>query len=87
MAFKRKKIKDEDGVAITKPRRCYICKEQKAFHRMHGGLVGHYHNYGGKLCCNDCAPKVRAEERRLEKREGDPDDMTEGEYQAYGRWM
>lgn len=87
MAFRRKKIKDSSGAFITQPRTCYICKEKKAFHSMHGGYVGHYHHYGGKVCCDDCAPGVRAEEERLARNEGHPNDLSEGEYQAYGRFM
>jgi hypothetical protein len=86
MAFKRKKVKDSTGAFLKEPRRCYICKEKKAFHSMHGGYVGHYHNYGGKMCCDECAPGVRAEEERLARREGDPNDLSEGEYQAYGQF-
>lgn len=87
MAFKRKRIKDDTGAFIQKPRKCYICKQKKAFHSMQGGRVGHYHNYGGKLCCDDCVEDVRAEEKRLTIREGDPDDRSEGEFQATGRFF
>lgn len=85
--LKRKKIKDQNGAFITTPRKCYICKEKTAFHSMHGGLVGHYHHYAGKMCCDTCIESVRAEEKRLIAREGDPDDMSEGECQAYGRYL
>lgn len=87
MALHRKKIKDENGDFIAKPRRCYICKEKKAFHSMHGGLVGHYYNYRGKLCCDDCIDSVCKEEQRLLAKQGNLNELSEGEYQTFGQWL
>ncbi|MCA1029274.1 hypothetical protein LCM23_25005 [Cytobacillus kochii] len=84
MALKRKKIKSSDGKFLNHPVTCYLCKEKKAFHTMHGGYVGHYNRYGGKTCCNDCFPSVKEEERKHFIRENDC-EMSEADYQTWGR--
>ena len=83
MALKRKRIK-KDGQFINIPVTCYICKEKKAFHTMHGGYVGHYKNYGGKMCCDDCYPSVQVEECKYIEKESDY-EMSEADYQTWGR--
>lgn len=83
MALRRKRIKDERGKFIEKPRTCYVCKEKKALWSMHGGAIGHYRNYGGKLVCDDCYPDVKRENNRLEAREDD--HMTEADHQTWGK--
>lgn len=78
MTLRRKKGKDVNGNFITKARKCYICKEYKAFKTLHGGSICHYKGYTGKLCCDDCYVSVVKENEVMEKR--DNVDMTEAEY-------
>lgn len=84
MAFRRKRIKDENGQFITEPRACYVCKEKKAFWKMLGGAIGHYKNYGGKLLCDDCYPVVKKENDLLDAKERNY-HMTEADYQTWDR--
>ncbi|WP_078598602.1 hypothetical protein [Evansella clarkii] len=82
MAFRRKRIKDPNGNFREHPVTCSICKDKTAFHTMHGGHVGHYKNYGGKTCCDDCVVAVREEENKLHAR--DSGHMTEADWQTWG---
>lgn len=83
MAFRRKRIKKDDGTFHEHPKKCFICKKYKAYHTMHGGLVSHYENYGGKPCCNDCVPLAKQKEADWAARDKSG-PMSEGEHQAYG---
>ena len=77
MAFRRKKIKDENGEFITKPRKCSICKEKKALMTMHGD-----YEYGGQTCCDDCYPKIKEE---VNKKNNEDEHYTEADYQTWKR--
>lgn len=83
MALKRRKLKDSEGDFLDAPVKCYLCKEKKAFHTMHGGMIGHHKGYRGKTCCNDCYPAVQNVERELLANEDG--HMSEADYQTWGR--
>jgi hypothetical protein len=79
LALNRKRIKDIEGNFITKPVTCYICKEKKAFHSMHGGSI----DSGGKMCCDDCYPSM-VEKNDAIIRKNSNYEMTEGDWQSWG---
>ncbi|WP_054704634.1 hypothetical protein [Bacillus sp. JCM 19041] len=80
MAFKRKRLRNEDGSINHNPAKCHYCGEIKALWSLHGG----YSQYsGGKRCCDDCFPKVQELGRKEEKRSSN--EMSEGDYQSWGK--
>lgn len=72
MALRRKK-------RYENPVKCSMCKEVKAHHTVHGFM-----RYGGRTCCNDCYPGVRAEWESEQAREASY-SMTEADYQTWYR--
>ena len=73
MALRRKK-------RSNKPCGCYICKETKAFHTLHGGAICHYEGLSGKYCCDDCYSEIKKRNDTIEEREY-REEETEAEYQ------
>ncbi|KQU12104.1 hypothetical protein ASG46_06080 [Bacillus sp. Leaf49] len=68
MAFRSKKIKNEQGDFIDKPKQCSFCGETQAFHSVHGGHVGFKYG-GGKKACQACIKIMRKEEDKLQEKE------------------
>lgn len=68
MAFRSKKLKNEEGDFIDKPKQCSFCGEIQAFHSVHGGHVGFKYG-GGKKACQACIIMMRKEEEKLQEEE------------------
>lgn len=73
MALQKKKRFDN-------PVKCSMCKERKAYHTAHGGLV----HGGGRTICNDCYPTLQEQERGLIEKEYNY-EPTEADYQTWMR--
>lgn len=71
MALHRKKRFDT-------PVKCSVCKERRAYHTVHGGLI----RGGGRTICDDCYKYLQAEEHELHDRMF---DYTEADYQTWMR--
>ncbi|WP_144468708.1 hypothetical protein [Bacillus pumilus] len=81
MAFRSKKIKNEQGVFINKPKTCSFCGEVKAFHSIHGGSVGFKYG-GGKKACHVCIKALHKEEEKMKVKVKDWGYRSSGERQA-----
>ncbi|MEH7758146.1 hypothetical protein [Bacillus pumilus] len=68
MAFRSRKLKDEQGNFINKPKNCSFCGETKAFHSIHGGHVRFKYG-GGKKACQACITMMQKEEEKLQEKE------------------
>ncbi|MGN7324855.1 hypothetical protein ACTHPT_14395 [Bacillus altitudinis] len=67
MAFRSRKLRDEQGCFINKPKTCSFCGEIKAFHSIHGGSVGFKYG-GGKKACHACIKVLHKEEEKMQEK-------------------